>query len=140
MILAIEEAIRNHLVATLPELATAESYAGQFEEEVPKLIPRFPAAFTLYPGSSFERNEYGETTETARFSILVACRDLRGQKQAREGEKGALVLAREVLATLRGEKLGLAIGTFVPRGVSLVYTGGGIVVYGVDLETSFTTP
>ncbi|PLX93459.1 MAG: hypothetical protein C0621_07440 [Desulfuromonas sp.] len=138
MIEAIEDAIAARLKSEIADLKTVDSYAGQFEAEVPKLLPTLPAAFIAWPSSRFDGVAYNSTDEKPRFTVLVAAKDLRSQAKARKGDAGAATLVRAALQALRGQNLGLEIERLKPEGISLVYTARGLVVYGLDMSTGFT--
>lgn len=136
MIEKIEDAIIEHLLQTMPVLKTVESYAGQLEEELIKLKPKFPAAFVSYAGSELTRDGYGSTEDAAIFTVLFGASDRRGDK-SRKGVNGAVELSRAGLKNLRDQTLKLDITALTPQRLRLVYNDKGMTVYGIDFATTF---
>ncbi len=135
----IEDKIIETLRAEVGYLRTVETYAGQLEGEIEKLVVRFPAAFVVYGGSRLEWVDGPNHRENAEFSVLVAARNLRGGSAARKGERGAYALVKAVLAALVNKDFGLGMERLTPSRVSLVFVSNTVTVYGLDFQTGFDT-
>lgn len=132
----LEDGIIEALRSGMPHLRTLETYAGQLDEEIPKLPVRFPAAYVIYGGSRFEPIDGRGHEERAEFSVLVAARTPRSGGPA-PGQGGAYGLVKDVLSALSNRDLGLEMERLRPLGVSLVFASASVTVYGVDFRTSF---
>jgi|Deesub1362A_J573_1020465.scaffolds.fasta_scaffold00740_18 phage gp37-like protein len=138
----IEDSIIDALKTAMPYLRTVETYAGQLEDEIERLPVRFPAAYVVYGGSSFNWIDGPNHQETVEFSVLVAAKNLRGNRAVRKGgsapdDRGAYDLINDVLAALTNKTFGLEIERLKPLRVSLVFISRVIAVYGIDFQTSF---
>lgn len=134
----IESAIKARIQTELPYLRTLETYAGQLEDEIDKLVLSFPAVFVAYQGSSFEWVD-GETyNETAEFVALVAAKNLKSGAAIRtDPVSGAYRLIKDVAAALTNQNLGLDIERLRPTQRSLVYSSKTAIIYGLNFQTNF---
>jgi phage gp37-like protein len=132
----IEDKIIETLRAEVGDLRTVETYAGQLEGEIEKLVVRFPAAFVAYGGSTFEWVDGPNHRETAEFSVLVAAKSLRSAADSFASAKG---LVKAALAALTNEDFGLDMEKLRLLRTTLVFTNKSITVYGLDFQTSFDT-
>jgi phage gp37-like protein len=138
----IEDKMTGTLKAVVPYLRTVKTYAGQTEIDVEKLTVRFPAAFVIYRGSSFEWVEGQNHKETVVFRVLVAARNLKADEATRKGsdapgDVGAYRMINDVLAALANTDFGLDIDMMRPLNTSLVIARSGVSVYQVDFQTGF---
>lgn len=134
----IEDAIIAAIREALPDVKTVESYAGQLESDLPKLTSRMPAVFVLYGGDVITRDGYGDATHALRFTTMVACKDLRGKRQARTKDGGAYEIIAGVEAALTDSALGLVIDSLTAQRTDLVFASGSVVVYGIEWQTGYT--
>jgi phage gp37-like protein len=138
----IEDKIISTLKGEVNHLRTVETYAGQPEGEIEKMPVRFPAAFVIYGGSSFEWADGRNHKEAVTFRVLVAARSLRSDAASRKGsdipgDVGAYEMVKNVLTALTNKDFGLDIEMMRPLSTSLVLVRGGVAVYRVDFQTSF---
>ena len=134
----IEDAILAALKAQMSYVRTCETYAGQLEAEIDKLVINFPAVFVSYTGSDLDCIDNASNfNEAVGFSILVAAKNLKGKTAARKDAYGCYQMIREVLTVLTNKNLGLNIEKLKPTKVSLLYISTTMAIYGIDFQTNF---
>jgi phage gp37-like protein len=134
---AIEDGLITAIKAGVPVLKTVETYAGQLEADIKTLPTRCPAVYVMFSGFATAFDEYGAKTFKPRFTVLVASKDLRGQKQARRKEGGAYDIILALLALLEDETLELAIEPLSVQSCSQVFVSGSLAVYGLEYQTDY---
>ena len=136
----VEDKIIAEIKAKMGYVRTIETYAGQLEGEIAKIPAKFPAAFVVYGGSSLEWIDGPNHNDKPKFKVLVAAKDLRGQKSARKDDnKGCYRMINDVLTHLTNQTFGLAMEKLTPVSVMPVFITKTIAVYGIDFETNFDT-
>ena len=79
-----------------------DSYQGELEDEdLQKVLKLFPAVLVVYDTSQYTKLAKGVFDERMRFRVLVASRNLRGEKAQRRGDV-AMVGTYEMLRDVRG--------------------------------------
>ena len=116
---------------------TIKAYQGELEApDFSTIISFFPAVFLFYSGSDFETANRRET-EDQTWSLFVADRSFRGDKQARRGSTrgiGTYALLGAVSGVLSGKKAGGGVLSRV-RNTPVAYSSkDGISIY----ESVFT--
>lgn len=136
---SIEDGIIAELKSKLPYVRSVEPYAGQLEADIEKLPISFPAIFVAYGESALEWVDGPNFNEVPRFSVLVAAKNLKGNKAVRKDDGGCYQMIKDVLKTLTNNKLNLEMEKLQPVRVSLVFISKSIAIYGVDFQTNFDT-
>ena len=78
------------------------SYQGELEDEdLQKVLKLFPAVLVVYDTSQYTKMAKGVYDERMRFRVLVASRNLRGEKAQRRGDV-AMVGTYQMLRDVRG--------------------------------------
>lgn len=134
---AIEDALIAAIRSGVPGLKAVESYAGQLEQEAKTLLTGCPAVFVMFGGFATAQDEYAGKTFKPRFTVAVAARDLRGQKQARTKSGGAYDIIKALLELLEGNALDLEIEPLSVVSGAPVYVSGALAVYGLEFETDY---
>lgn len=133
MIAEIENAIADRLRSASEHgylgyrLKTVASYAGELDtkDELAKLPAMLPAALVTFQREAFEMDRgQGRSVMRASFAVLVAAGNKRNptaQRHGGAGEAGAYQIARDALALLADQDLGLGarITRLKPAGVQL---------------------
>ena len=101
----IEDLLLDRIRAELPYLATVESYQGQIKEDVEQIAIRTPAVLALLKDASGIPASFGSYDDLYRFTLIVACRNLRGQEAARREEGGAYQILGDLRRALRDYEL-----------------------------------
>ncbi|MDA2916449.1 DUF1834 family protein [Nitrospinae bacterium AH_259_B05_G02_I21] len=79
-----------------------DSYQGELEDEdLQKVLKLFPAVLIVYDTSQYTKLAKGVFDERMRFRVLVASRNLRGEKAQRRGDV-AMVGTYQMLRDVRG--------------------------------------
>jgi|GEM_PF-1707088 phage gp37-like protein len=136
----IEDAVIARLREELPYLGHVGPYQGELEGELQSLPVRFPAAFVIWRGSRYEWAGGSNHYETARFSVMLCSRDLRGREHAARGSggrPGAYQMLEDVLSALSNQALGLRMERLRPLRASLRHLGKDAVLYELEFETGF---
>ena len=117
---------------------TIAGYHGELEDivrEVAQLIIPLPAVLVLYTGSQFSEPANRSYDDSMSFTIVAACKDLRG----REGLKAAMYPLLEALKTvLIDNTLDLDIEPLKPKSIEAVAVTKTYSIYAFDVETSFS--
>lgn len=138
MIADIEEAIIAHLkVAATPvalgyTVREITSYGGEFDEDLFAQIRRFPAIWVTFAGGG-KLIPYGlskgKWIKPLTFVTMVGARNIRGERQTRQGvrvagtliEPGAYQMLDDVEIALANQDFGMAIDRLVPGAVKSLY-------------------
>ncbi len=135
----VEDKIIEEIKAYIDYVPTVESYAGQLEQDLKQLPIKVPAIFITYGGSTFEWIDGPNHNEEVVFSVLVASKNVRGEKRARKAAYGCYQMINDVLVVLTNQTFDLQIEKLVPIRTSLVHVSKTIVIYGIDFKTNFDT-
>ena len=95
----IEDLLLARIRARLPYLLTVDSYQGQIDEkalEDGQVVIRTPAVLALLKKTAGAPLAYGEGEETYEFTLIVACRNLRGQEAARREDQGVYQILQDL--------------------------------------------
>ncbi len=133
----IEEAIINRLRADMPYARVVESYAGQLENDVSVMMAGFPAVYVVYNGSDYDWVDAVTHNEAVEFSVIVAAKNLKGNKEARKNDYGCYQMINDVIQSLTNQTFGLEIEKLRPVKVSLVGASKSVSIYGIDYQTNF---
>ena len=82
-----------------------------------KVLKLFPAVLVVYDSSNYGKLAKGVFDERMRFRVLVASRNLRGEKATRRGDVamvGTYQMLRDVRGLLANQSLGLDVGPAEP--------------------------
>ena len=98
---------------------TLDSYQGELEDEdLNRILRLFPAVLVVYDSSRYAKSAQGVYDETMRFRVLVASRNLRGEKAQRRGDSdviGTYEMLRDVRGLLANKVVGaLDVGPVEP--------------------------
>ncbi len=135
----IEDKIIAEIKDNVTYVKTIETYAGQLEQNIKQLTIPLPAAFIVYGGSTFTWIDGPNHNEEVVFSVLVASKNVRGEKRARKAAYGCYQMINDVLVVLTNQTFDLQIEKLVPIRTSLVHVSKTIVIYGIDFKTNFDT-
>ena len=96
-----------------------DSYQGELEDEdLNRVLKLFPAVLVVYDSSRYGKSAQGVYDETMRFRVLVASRNLRGEKAQRRGDSdviGTYEMLRDVRGLLANKVVGaLDVGPVEP--------------------------
>ncbi len=138
-VVAIEEAIKAGIRDAMPYVKTVDTYAGQLEEDISRLVQPFPAVFVTYGGSAFEWVDGRSFSAAPDFSVIVAARDLRGKEDLRKAEYGCYRMVADALAAIANQTFGLDILPMKPVKVALMLVSRTVAAYGIDFQTAFDT-
>lgn len=102
----IQQAVVDHLAATLPGLATCALYAGEFAGgEIVRASVKSPAVLVACLGASRKADvDTGESEWTCRFAAYCLARHAGGREQR---AVAALQIAEAVLGQIDGGRFGL---------------------------------
>ena len=116
-----------------------ESYQGELEDEdLQKVLKLFPAVLVVYDSSNYGKLAKGVFDERMRFRVLVASRNLRGEKAARRGDVamvGTYQILRDVRGLLANQSLGLDVGPAEPVAERFVVNTREASIYEAVYET-----
>ena len=91
-----------------------DSYQGELEDEdLSRVLKLFPAGLVVYDSSRYTKSAKGVYDETMRFLVVVASRNLRGEKAQRRGDvemTGTYQMLRDVRGLIANKSLGLDVG------------------------------
>jgi len=135
----VEDKMKAEIQAKMSYVKTVESYAGQLEQDIRQLTIPLPAIFIVYGGSTFTWVDGPNHNEDVVFSVLVASKNVRGEKEARKAADGCYQMINDVLVALTNQTFSLQIEKLVPVRTSLVHVSKTIVIYGIDFKTNFDT-
>lgn len=130
-----------------PWLATAKSYAGEFDDDLLNIVKRFPAIWVTVTGDKPEAIGYGKVKFVVKVAIIVGASSMRNEEARRHGaglDIGAYGMLAEVwkrfnFATLKDKVQGL--DPFEPGKaktiVNAITKGQSISVLAQEYTTSF---
>lgn len=123
-----------------------DTYGGEFSEGLDKFVRAFPAILLIFSGLTRVSNTNGRVKFTARWSVIVAAKNLRNQAQARHGSDdrvGSYQMISDMLALLSNQTFGLQIDPLIPQSVTPLLndlSGSQLSsVYGIEFQTAFET-
>ena len=147
MIALIEQAIKDRIAkGGLGYLRAVESYGGQFDEGLAKVVRNFPAVWVAFKGDSDPK-----ATDTTRevwhvpstFFVMVGARSLQNDSAPRQGgvKIGTYQMLNDVRALLLQQDFGLPIKELWPgRTTTLVtarYQNDGISILAQEWHTVY---
>lgn len=88
---------------------TIESYAGQLEDDIKKMVMSFPAIFVMFSGSEAKMLTNLKYERTLDFTLFVASKNLRGNIAARKDKYGTYQMLDDLRELLVGNRLSLEI-------------------------------
>lgn len=95
-----------------------DSYQGELEDEdLNRVLKLFPAVLVVYDTSQYTKAARGVYDEAMRFRVLVASRNLRGEKAQRRGDVamvGTYQMLRDVRGLLANKKVVVDVGPAEP--------------------------
>lgn len=95
----IEDLLLARIRAELPYLLTVDSYQGQIDEKLlsdGQVVIRTPAILVLLKKTTGAPLAFGANEETYEFTLIVACRNLRGQEAARREDQGVYQILQDL--------------------------------------------
>ena len=101
----IEDLLIHRIRAELPYLAHADSYKGQLEQEIAELVLRSPAVLVSLQELPGEPADFSEYELAYTFSLVVVCRNLRGEAAGRRGDIGAYRILDDLFTALKDHRL-----------------------------------
>lgn len=117
-----------------------DSYQGELEDEdLQRVLTLFPAVLVVYEASRYGKGARGVYDETMRFRILVASRNLRGEKAARRGDVamvGTYQMLRDARGLLADKSVGLDAGPAEPVAERFVINTREASIYEAIYEIS----
>lgn len=134
---------------TLKDVA---SYGGELDDDLDKVVRSFPAVWVTFAGSgkskpmSSARNKW---LTPATFAVMVAARNVRGERATRQGikvggvikEVGAYQMLRDTSLLLINHDLGLPIGNLKPGAIRTLYNtrlnGKALAVFAREYHTEY---
>ena len=133
----VENAIINQLKATITNVKTIETYAGQLEQDIETLPIQFPAIYTLYAGSQYNWIDGQNQNEVCAFSVIVVAKNLRGKESLRKDTQGCYQMIQDVLTSITHKNFSLDVEKMKPINVSLLFVSKIIAAYSIDFQTNF---
>lgn len=116
---------------------TIESYAGQLEDDITKMIILFPAVFVMFSGSEAKMLTGLEYEKTVDFTIFVAAKNLRGNVAARKNDYGAYQMLDDMETLLVGNQLGMQIEPIAIVSEEAILNTKQLSVYAAGYRTVF---
>jgi phage gp37-like protein len=159
MISLIEDAIIDRIKAASDadpglgyKLANVESYGGEFDDDLAKVVRKFPAVWVTFAGcrASTKMSTAGGKWKTqATFVTLCGARNVRGERATRQGltvagqikEVGVYQILKDVGLLLAGSDLGLAITPLKPGAIRTLFNtkhnSQGVAVFAREWHCDF---
>lgn len=149
MIGTIEDAIIARIKAAEQVLGytlrKVDTYGGDFDDGLERLVRDFPAVLVAYKGFEPLKTTHSLMTVKAKWAVICCALSLRNEAASRKGSLsgvGSYQLTKDMIDVLMGQTLGLKITPIMPTGVTpLVNNKAGsqlASIYGLDIETTFT--
>ena len=117
-----------------------DSYQGELEDEdLSRVLKLFPALLVVYDSSRYTKSAKGVYDETMRFLVVVASRNLRGEKAQRRGDvemTGTYQMLRDVRGLIANKSLGLDVGPPEPVAERFVINTRDASIYEATYEIS----
>ncbi len=117
-----------------------DSYQGELEDEdLSRVLRLFPAVLVVYDSSRYSKSAKGVYDETMRFLVVVASRNLRGEKAQRRGDvemTGTYQMLRDVRGLIANKSLGLDVGPPEPVAERFVINTRDASIYEATYEIS----
>ena len=138
----IENTLITTLKAAMPYLRFCDTYQGQLDDDNIMLFARnFPAALIYLERAKYTDRGYPLKWKHIEVTILVCDKNLRGNKNARQGDStqpGTYKMLDDVYTALSNKDLGLAILPFdVDKEEALINTGK-LSVYAAGYKSQFS--
>lgn len=149
MIGTIEDAIITRIRAAEQvlgyKLKKVDTYGGDFDDGLERLVRDFPAVLVAYKGFVPLKKTHSLMTVTAKWALICCALSLRNEAASRRGSLtgvGSYQLTKDMISILMGQTFGLPITAIMPTGVTpLINNKAGTQlasIYGLDIETTFT--
>jgi phage gp37-like protein len=117
-----------------------DSYQGELEDEdLSRVLRLFPAVLVVYDSSRYTKSAKGVYDETMCFLVVVASRNLRGEKAQRRGDvemTGTDQMLRDIRGLIANKSLGLDVGPPEPVAERFVVNTREASIYEAVYELS----
>lgn len=149
----VETAIQERLTAASKtgvlgyKLRAVASLPADVDDRLKEYVNDFPAAWTVFGGWNVqtERSGGGAVIE-ARYSVILAARNLRSEQAARHGaggDVGTYQMVADVVGLLLGNDLGLEVKPLTLGPCQNLYSGAvqgelKVSLFGVSFTTTMT--
>lgn len=147
MISEIEDAIIQTLksASALAYLKSVDSYGGQLDDDLGKVIRSFPAVWIVYAGSGKPTKLGAEKWKVpATFAVMVGARNVRNEAATSKGsavEVGTYQMLEHVRTLLLNNDFGLPIERLQPGAVRTLYntkiSGQALSVFSQEWMTAY---
>lgn len=159
MIPEIEDAIIARIVAAAAatpglgyKLPTVESYGGELDDDLGKVVRLFPAVWVTFAGCRAPTKMAtagGKWKTPATFVTMCGSRNVRGERATRKGltvggvikEVGVYQMLKDVSLLLAGNDLGLDITPLKPGAIRTLFNtklnGQGMAVFAREWHCDF---
>lgn len=129
----IEQGIKTALLnLNRPYIKEVATYGGEFDDNLPEAVRRFPAVWVTFGSAGRPRRftAHNKWLVPVTFVVLVGARNLRGEEATRQGVKvngqqievGTYQLLLDVQIALLGNDLGIkGVDTFEPGAVKTLF-------------------
>lgn len=138
--------IENDIISAAKEqmtyLKTVDTYAGELEDALKNILPKYPCMLVAFDGGSFNGAGYPANfyDHEIRFSVILIDKNLRGDKERRHGTGqsiGTYNIISDTLILISGKALGLSeIAPIDPVSITSLLQGRTISVYEIIFKTS----
>lgn len=132
----IEDLLIDRIKGALPYLGTVESYNNQLEGDLQECAFRFPAVFAVLRGVRQGPSEFGGYEAAHDFDLLVVAKNLRGQAEARRGNRGAYGILDDLRSALADYQLEARLQPCIPGKVEALVMDRTGVMYGLELTVT----
>lgn len=150
MIGAIEEAIKGKIIAAMKSgrlgysLTKVESYGGEFDEGLEKLVRDFPAVLIINSGLTHHSHSNARIKFSCKIGLICCAKNLRNEVAARQGSGdrvGSYQISMDMISLFGNQSLGLEIEPFIPQGMVALANNKSdkqlASIYAVELLTYF---
>ncbi|OPX20372.1 MAG: hypothetical protein BZ151_04400 [Desulfobacca sp. 4484_104] len=132
----IEDAILSALADRLGSyVKTIDSYQGQLEADLEKFPWRLPATLVMLRETSVEKATSHTYDLSLTFTVIVADRNLRGNREGRLSNVGIYRMLEDVRGALWDQDLGLDINPLTLVKEEAVLNNRQMVVFAADYQT-----
>lgn len=150
MIGTIEEAMKAKINTAMKsgrlgyQLTKVESYGGEFDEGLEKLVRDFPAVLIINSGLTYHSHSNARIKFSCKFGLICCSKSLRNEVAARLGSSdrvGSYQISMDMIALFGNQTLGLEIEPLVPQGMVPLANNKSdkqlASIYAVELMTYF---
>jgi len=114
---------------------TIDSYQGQLEADLEKFPWRLPATLVMLRETSVEKATSHTYDLSLTFTVVVADRNLRGNREGRLSNVGIYRMLEDVRGALWDQDLGLDINPLTLVKEEAVLNNRQMVVFAADYQT-----